>query len=141
MLRDTHIREIMNKKVITLHIDEAFSHVEEKMRQNCIRHLPVVDDENKLLGIITIWDFYRAYTPHKTETGDYYDQEAMDRIILKHHMTPDPHTLRPDDKVAEAVQIMAEDKYSCIPIVDSENKLVGIVTQIDILRFVSSKLL
>ena len=137
MLRNTPIKEIMSTKLITVKVDEAFSHVEEKLRLHHIRHLPVVDNNNKLVGIITERDLYKAVSPRETEDGFYYDKTQLDSFILKHFMTPNPLTLQPENTVQEVVSLMAAHKYGCIPIAASDKTLLGIVTQIDILRFVA----
>lgn len=137
---DIPIKEIMIAKVISIKEDEPFSHVEEKIRTNRIRHLPVVDSDGKLIGIITQRDLLRAAHPHETEEGPVYDPDELDRFILKHFMTPNPTALHVDDPISKAVKLMAEFKYGAIPIVKSDKTLAGIVTQIDILRHMAKHL-
>ena len=141
---DPHIRaffmkvrlsEIMIREVISLFDDDPFSLVEEKMRENCIRHLPVVDFQKKLVGIITQRDLYRTHTPRKDEDGNwFYDKESLNEHVLKDAMTKSPVSLSPDDFLGTAVMLMVDNKYGCIPLVDDDGKLVGIVTQHDILK-------
>jgi CBS domain-containing protein len=52
-------------------------------------------------------------------------------------MTKDVLTLGPNDTLAKALNIMAITKYGCLPIVDENKKLLGIVTQIDILKAIA----
>ena len=137
MLRDTAIKEIMVKNIITMQINEPFSRVEEKLRKNRIRHLPVVDHKNCLVGIVTQRDLYHAMAPRETESGDYYDKMQLDSLILEHHMTKDPLSLKPENTLAEVIDIMATRKFGCIPIVNDGKELVGIVTQIDVLKFIA----
>ncbi len=137
---DIPVKEIMITKVISIKEDEPFSHVEEKLRLNKIRHLPVVDSGNKLIGIITQRDLLRAARPRETDDGPYYDPDELDEFILKHYMTPDPAALHADDPISKAVKMMAEFKYGAIPIVQSDKALVGIVTQIDILKYLAKHL-
>ena len=138
MLKDVPLKEFMVTKVISVQSDEPFSYVEEKLRVNKIRHLPVVDEYNKLVGIITERDLYHAISPRRTQEGDdYYDESQLDSFILKEHMTPNPIALRSNSTFSEAVKIMATLKYGCIPIVSRDGILVGIITQIDILKFLN----
>ena len=137
-MKTTPIRDIMKSPVITVQLDEPFSHVEEKLRLKGIRHLPVVDHENKIVGLITQRDLYRTISPHRDEDGNaVYDSSTLDSFILKRIMTPNPATLTPDHKLALAVDLMATGHYGCIPIVDANKKIVGIVTETDILKFLS----
>ncbi len=141
MVKVTPLRVIMVTRVITVGMEERLSRVEAKMRENGIRHLPVVDERGRLAGIITQRDLYRAASPRPTEDGTYvFDPEQLASYRLKHFMTPQPLTLGPEDSVARAVELMAELKYGCIPIVDGDKKLLGIVTQIDVLKFLARTL-
>jgi CBS domain-containing protein len=139
-IKKTLLKQIMKYPAITLDVDSHFSKVEEFFRLYHIRHLPIVDKNNCLLGIITQRDLYRLYSPHKTMEGDMvFDKNEMDQLILKYVMTPNPLALKIEDTVARAIQVMATHKYGCIPIVDNANKVLGVVTQIDILRFFYSQ--
>lgn len=139
-MRDIPLKEIMITKVITAAENDSLSSVEEKMRLNKIRHVPIVDRDQFLIGIITYRDVLGCAPLHRTEEGNTFDQEQMDQFILKRVMTKDPQTLSVTDTIAHAVAIMARDKYGCIPVVTSDKKLLGIVTQIDILKWLGKKL-
>ena len=135
LLNKVKISEIMISKVIAVYEYDRFSLVEEKMRTFNIRHLPVVDGAGKLVGIITQRDLYRAQSPRHLDDGNwYYDQASLDSNILNNVMTKNPYSLSPEDSVGKAVLIMAERKYGCIPVVQKDGKLVGIITRHDILR-------
>lgn len=139
-MRDVCLKEIMVTQVITAYEKDSLSSVEAKMRQHKIRHIPIVDGHQKLLGIITYQDILGCAPLHRTEEGAYLDREQMDQFILKRVMTADPQTLTPADTVAHVVTMMARDKYGCIPIVTEDKTLVGIVTQIDVLKWLGKKL-
>ena len=125
----------MTIHVISVGVNDHFSAVAEKIEEKRIRHLPVVDQNNKLVGLMTRSDLYKIQPPHKLEDGTwYYDKETLDGIILKNAMVQNPFTLSPDNTVGEAVLAMVRNKYGCIPVVDKNGVLCGIVTQIDILK-------
>ncbi len=136
-MKQIAVREIMVTSVVTVGVDEAFSHVAEKMRIYGIRHLPVVNENKKLVGMITQRDLLRTLSPKKTEDGFIYDKEQLDRFILKHVMANDPVCVGPDDSIVRVVDIMARDKYGCVPVTTPDKTLLGIVTQIDILKSLS----
>lgn len=136
-MKDIPIKEIMVQPVFTVHDDDLLSAVEAKFRLHGVRHLPVVDEGNHLVGIFTLRDLTRCASPRKTDDGYRFDPEQLDRFILKHVMTRDPVALGPDEMLMHAVDIMARDKYGCIPIVLADGVLVGIVTQIDALKFLA----
>lgn len=136
-MKEHLIREIMVSPVITVNENDNFSVVEEKFRLHKIRHLPVINKENQLVGIITQRDLFHTVSPRKTEDGDYYEKTTLDSYLLKHAMTPNPLALQPDNTVTQAIDVFATLKYGCIPIINQSKKLVGIITQIDALKFVS----
>ena len=134
-MKNTPLKEIMVSRVFTAHVGDPLSAVEAKFRLHGVRHLPVVDDGNHVVGIFTLRDLSRCLSPRKTEEGYRFDPEQLDRFILKHVMTPNPLVLSPEDTLMHAVDIMARDKFGCIPIANEGLVLQGIVTQIDVLKF------
>lgn len=133
--KHTAVKDIMIKNVLTIRVDAPFSRVEEIFRDHHIRHLPVVDKDNHLVGMVTQRDLYRVATVRKTSQGEVFEKGELNSFVLRHVMAPDPVTLGPDNSVANAVQLMAEHKYGAIPIVDEEHRVIGIVSQIDVLKF------
>ena len=136
-MKDVPLKELMITKVIFAHRDEPLSSVEAKFRKNGIRHIPVVDEEKRVVGMFTQRDLLRCLPPRKTEDGYVFDKEQMDRFILKYVMAQDPVVLGPEDTLGHLVEIMARDKFGCIPIVAPDRTLVGIVTQIDVLKYLA----
>ena len=136
-MKDVRLKEIMVTKVIAAHVDDPLSSVEAKFRKHGIRHLPVVDDKKRVVGMFTHRDLLRCLPPRKTEDGYIFDKEQMDRFILRYVMAQDPIVLGPEDTLGHVVEIMARDKYGCIPITSPDRILVGIVTQIDVLKYLS----
>ncbi|HNX69527.1 MAG TPA: CBS domain-containing protein [Candidatus Omnitrophota bacterium] len=137
MMKKVPLKDLMVTKVITLETGDLLSKAEEKFRQNAIRHLPVVDEKKRLVGMFTHRDLARCMAPRKTEEGYVYDKDQLDRFILRYVMTADPVTLGPDDTLGDVIDIMARNKYGCIPIVNKDGVLAGIVTQIDVLKYLS----
>ena len=135
LLNKVKINDIMTKKVIFIHENDRFSLVEEKLREFNIRHLPIIDDRGKLVGIVTQRDLYRIQSPRHLEDDTwYYDQKSLDSHILKYVMTKDPSALNPEDPVAKAILLMVQCRYGCLPIVQKDRTLCGIITQHDILK-------
>ena len=146
--RDVLIKEIMTPHVLTAHVASAtlgmnekpsdkLSDIAELLRVHKIRHVPVVDAQNKLLGLISEDNILRHLTPKRVEDGYEFDKGELDELILEHVMTRDPVTVHPDDPITRAIDIMAREKYGAIPVVDKENTLVGIVSQIDFLKLLN----
>jgi len=136
------LKDVMVTDPYVLNVDDHFSMVEEYFHLYNIRHLPVVDKDGILRGIISQRDLYRVRSPRRTIEGeDVYDKQELNGFILKNVMTKDPFTLHPNDTLDQAIDAMVTQKYGCIPIVNDENKLLGIVTQIDVLRAIAERYL
>jgi len=130
----------MASPVVTANMEDLFSNVEEKLRLKGIRHLPVVSEGGRLVGLITQRDLYRTLSPRVTEDGTYYDPASLNDFILKRVMTQDPVSLGPEAMLSEAVAIMARNRFGAIPVVDGEKKVIGILTETDVLKWLARQL-
>ena len=102
------------------------------MRQGDLRHLPVVDDDGALRGILSNRDFRRLL--------DFLDPEGriphVRDIAVSEIMTKVPQVIavHPDTPVVNIAQLMVMRKVGAMPIVDAQRRVVGILTQKDVLR-------
>lgn len=137
-ISDIPISKVMATEPVTVLINDPFSKVEALLRTHRIRHLPVVDGKGLLKGVITQTDLYRTVSPMRSLEGElFYSKELLDKYILKNAMTTCVVTLKADDKLASAIDIMVKKRYGCIPVVDLAGHLIGIITQIDVLKTIS----
>lgn len=91
----------------------------------------VTDDDGRLLGVLTERDIFgRLVGPDVALTVDL---DAM----VEAHMTTDPHTLRLSQTVRDALELMQHGRYRNVPVIDDERRLVGVVRQVDILKFLA----
>jgi acetoin utilization protein AcuB len=150
ILKQVTVADIMTSPVRTIDINEPFATAEEIFVKEGIRHLPVVDAQNKLVGILSQRDVYRAISPRRfmddsivyrdgiiVDKDGYYEKESLNHYILKHIMRRQPQSVTPDQLAANAVHIMNLDKVGSVPVVDSEKHVLGIVTRTDVLKFLS----
>lgn len=134
-MKNTLLKEIMITNPLTLNIDASFCTVAQIFMEKNIRHLPVVNSWGEILGIISQRDLNRIASPERSLTGEYiYDMNELAKYVLKQHLIQDVVTLFPEDTLEMAVELMAEKKLGCIPIVDHQKKIVGIVSVIDALK-------
>lgn len=122
------IEEVMNKDVITLSPTNTAKEAHLTMRENKIRHLPIVTSDGTVVGIVSDRDLKNIAPP--TLLGGM-EQEQSDPH-LEDIMTPDPIIGHPMDFVEEAAVLFYDHKIGALPIV-SANKLVGILTETDLL--------
>lgn len=122
------VEEMMQKKVLTLQPTHTIKDAIHVLRENKIRHLPITDLKGKVIGIVSDRDIKQA-TP--SNILDHNDNELM-TITLDKIMTKNPIIGHPLDFVEEVATIFYDQQIGCLPIV-SQEKLVGIVTETDLL--------
>jgi acetoin utilization protein AcuB len=110
-------------------VDEAFA----ILKRERIRHLLVMNEQDELVGVVTDRDLRR---PDWTG-GDVLSVREMyllgDELRVHDVMTDDVVTVTPDTLTAEAAALMAERKIDCLPVLDDEGEVVGILTSSDLL--------
>ena len=126
------IAEVMSRTVVTLTPEQTLRDAVELLRSKHIRHLPVVED-SKLIGIVTDRDVKRA-TPSLLSgvDRDEYDR-VLDETKIAQIMTREPMTVTPETGLKAAVKVFIDRKVGALPVV-SGSQLVGIITEIDLLR-------
>jgi len=109
-----------------------------RMRSEGVRHLPVVDD-GKLVGMVTDRDLRR---PDLTDEPDgWHDYYRLDESYeVRHVMTTHLSTARTADPLEKAVETLVERKFGALPVVDKNDRLIGILTSFDLLRAFGSAL-
>ncbi len=104
----------------------------DMLKEHEIRHLPVLKDGEKVVGILSERDIKQASPSPATALEIREIYYILDKVKVKQIMTRRPYTVSPGTPVEEAALIMREKKIGCLPVVD-EGKLVGILTETDIL--------
>ena len=132
ILKNIKVRDVMTKKVITARSDEGVVDAFEKMLKYKISSLPVIDDENMVIGIVTTTDI--GYNLIR----DRYTLETTIGDV----MTKDVITIEEDANILDAIKKMDTYKnrgeiINQLPVVDKDNKLVGIISDGDIIRTLS----
>ena len=131
-----YIKEKMQKNPVTIGPDATFYEARAIIRDKGIRHLPVVDKHNQLVGIVTDRDIRQAAPSDATTLSVHELHYLLGKLKVSAFMTPREKliTIGPDMIIEEAVQLMHDHKIGCLPVVDEKN-LIGIITEIDLLAF------
>ena len=122
----------MSGDVITLREYEDLGLAEEVMKLARLRHLPVVNANNELVGLITHRDLLRAQVSSIAQLSEAEEKALKRAILAEQIMETEVRTIGPKDPALEAAQFMRTDKIGCLPVVD-DGKLVGIITEADFL--------
>jgi CBS domain-containing protein len=88
--------------------------------------VPVVDDNGAVIGIVTALDILRAIQGGK----------KLNTMLARDIMTPNPSTVKKDTSTEEIIRVLVEKEIVLVPVVedDNNNKLIGVVARLDILR-------
>ena len=128
------VKDYMTRHPILIPPETAATEAQRLMTENNIRHLPVVGDGKKLLGLVTgqrlalkpdalgslnVWEITR-----------YVSDLKVGQLMLE---ADEVHTIAPDRTIERAARIMAEHKIGCLPVIE-ENVVVGILSEVDMLR-------
>lgn len=128
------IRDWMTKNVITVTPGVSMMKASRMMKEHDVRRLPVVDDEGRLLGIVSDRDVKEA-SPSKATTLDMHElYYLLSEIKVKDIMTKNPISMHGDDSMEQAALIMVDKHFGAIPIVDETGKVTGIITDSDIFK-------
>lgn len=126
------VKDIMKTEIVTLDTDAKLGFAEEIMYLGRIRHLPVVKN-GFLIGIISQRDLFKASLT-SIITNWKENQKFLNSIEVKEVMAKDVVTVPPDCTIEDAVQILIDKKIGCLPVVENNMKLVGLVTETDFLQ-------
>lgn len=121
------VEKIMTKNVYTVNVETTVATALEAVREQHIRHLPIVDEAGGLVGMVTDRDLRAVVNAARASAQDL-DTKPVGELML-HSM----QTAHPLDHIDDAARLLYEYKLSALPVIQS-GELVGIVTETDILR-------
>jgi CBS domain-containing protein len=128
------VRDIMAQNPATLDRNETLDLAESIMNLGRIRHMPVVDD-GKLVGIVSQRDMFRSALITSLGFGRKTTGALIKTITIEEIMTENVITISPDTSIKEAARQMMDKKIGCLPVLEGD-RLVGIITETDMLRYV-----
>lgn len=127
------VSKYMTSKLITARPSDGSRTTFFRMREHGIRHMPVVDDEGALVGIISDRDLRRPdWVDQAPDLAHVYHLD--DEMLVGDLMTPHPITVHTYDTLHRAVALLLEHRFGCLPVIDKTGTLVGIVSPLDLLR-------
>lgn len=124
------VADIMTTVPITVSPSESIEQADELMVTNNIRQLPVVK-KNELIGIITDRDI-RSFLSNSLASTDSRDRAL--NTPVQEVMTTEPISVAPDDELEEVVELLIDEKFGAVPVVDEAEGIMGIVSYVDVLR-------
>ena len=129
------VSETMNTNLVSITPETKLSEVRTLMKDNNFRHLPVVDKDGKLIGIVTDRDM-RDASPSSLLSEEEY-QRTLDRVMehtVSEIMTKDPLTISVYFTLQDTLMVMGSRKVGALPVVDEDGYLKGIMSTRDLLK-------
>jgi len=130
------VREVMQAPVHTLQRNDKLSVADELMKQERVRHLPVLDEDGNLAGIVSQRDLFRGALLRALGYGSRAEEQMLRTVLVKEAMSEPVRTASPDTSVREAARLMLDHRVGCLPVVEN-GKLVGIISESDMTRLVA----
>ena len=120
----SEVADVMTSKVVTLSPHNSFSEAANLMNDRYFRHCVIVDAHGQIVGVISDRDILRALARNPNARS-----KSLDQI-----MTRNPITVRRNTPIAEAVSRIVSKRINCLPVVDEDGSVCGIVTSTDLLK-------
>ncbi|MCB0699782.1 MAG: CBS domain-containing protein [Chitinophagales bacterium] len=128
------VADIMTKHVYTADLEKDDLHsVKDLINTKHLRHVPVIH-KGKLAGIISKSDINRLTFSSLFEDQEDADDAVFDMLKIEHVMTGKPKSVSSETTIREVAEILAEEEYHSLPVVDGD-ELVGIVTTTDVIKY------
>lgn len=131
------VRDLMTKDVVTLEHNDKLLLADDLMRLGRIRHVPIVDGDGALAGIVSQRDLFHSALMKALGYGSYGQRKALDMVSIKEAMKTDVVTTTPDTLLSDAARTMLDRKIGCLVVVE-DGKIVGILAESDFVKLHAS---
>src|SRR6185369_1901106 len=122
------VKDLMTPVVAVLSVGDTLAAAREQLERGHIRHLPVVDGENRLVGLLTHRNILGAWLSHgrpdREPPGVVASEVPVEMVMERDVLTVDEQTT-----AAHAAELLETYKFGCLPVVDGQHRLIGIVTE------------
>lgn len=126
--------DIMTVDPVTIPVTASIADAVDVLASMHVRHLPVVDASGALVGVLTDRDLGRLMTTFIDDAEVEQMETPPSEQRVADLMSPDPVTVTEDADLAEIAEILVTERVGAVPVVDDADRVVGIVSYVDILR-------
>jgi len=129
--------DLMSRDVVCADMDTPLGNARDLCVAKRIRHLPVLDEQKRLVGLVTDRDLRYYVSPRLgTISENRSDRESLHRplhLIMVRNVV----TVPVDASISEAAGLMLENKVGCLPVIDADRRVAGILTTTDLIRYIA----
>jgi len=131
--RPRYVRDLMTDNVFTLNPKDDLVQLYDLMDSHRVRHVPIVDKDGDVVGLVTLRDLFRGALGSLDELPLSVEREMLRRRRVRDIMQTEPDTIEAETTLIEAAQMLLENKVGCLLVVEGM-RLVGILTEADFVR-------
>ncbi|HEX2822002.1 MAG TPA: CBS domain-containing protein [Streptosporangiaceae bacterium] len=135
----TTVKDVMTTQVVAVKLGASFKEMAAQLRQSRVSAFPVIDDDGKVIGVVSEADLLAKEVLNADHTGTITamlhrrEREKADGLTAKDLMTHPAVTVTPEDSVEQAARLMYTLQVKRLPVIDHSGCLVGIITRSDVL--------
>ena len=131
------IESLMSTKLVTLHLDDDLSKAKDVFDTYNIHHILILDDENKLAGVITDRDLFKHLSPTVGTSKESPKDISLMQRKMHQIMSRELISAKKEQSLNEAVLLFHDNHISCLPVINEQGKAIGIITWRDILKVIA----
>lgn len=128
------VRDLMTDSVVAVGIHEDLAVLRDLMTEHNVRHIPVLDLDGELVGLVSHRDLLRHSVIEQEDVPLHIEHAVLEKVKVWEIMISNVETVDPDMDLSEAARLMLENKYGCVPVVEGR-RLLGILTESDFVRY------
>jgi len=125
------VEDVMTRDPVTLSRFNSLADARKPMNEKRFRHIPIVNEHKELIGLVT----QRNVFQHGVSSQTFMDENELSQIetgtLLSDVMTTHLTTVSPTQNIRHAAQLVFKNKFDCLPVIDDDGKLLGIITDHD----------
>jgi acetoin utilization protein AcuB len=127
------VGERMTRNPVTVHPEHSVTDVRELMKREKVTHVPVLDRQQRLVGILTEQDLARVAPSPATTLSIWEINSLLSKLKVEQVMSREVVSVAEDTPIEDAARIMADNDIGCLPVVKA-GKLAGIITESDLFK-------
>ena len=130
---ERQVASVMAKDFVSVAAKDQLDFVDDVMNLGRIRHMPVLDGD-QLIGVVSQRDLLATSLSRALDFEAGQRRNFMRSVVVEEVMTHQPITVGPDATLRDAGRLMLAHRIGCLPVVDDSGRMVGLVTETDLLR-------
>ncbi len=156
-MADTTVSQIMSTPVVSVNKNKTLQEAVDILSKHKFSGLPVVDEDGRLTGIfsetdviryserlnvVPLYDVYGWVSPHANLTDMIALRKGIERLSttqIEKIITKNVITVKDDSTASEAAQIMNKRNINRLPVVDCDNRVVGIISRADLIKYMANR--